>query len=121
MNKAKLLAGAGAALAAFGMLSVPSFLSAILLIFLFAVELHWLPATGYVPLTEDPLANLRFGRVADLEAISDIFGHRHVPKQSVVLKNKTYFAVACRLLRNIFVVMQHAPGIGDFQTGNDAQ
>jgi len=45
---------------AFGMLSVPSFLSAILLIYLFAVELHWLPATGYVPFTEEPLANLRF-------------------------------------------------------------
>jgi peptide/nickel transport system permease protein len=45
---------------AFGMLSVPTFLSAILLIYLFAVQLRWLPATGYVPLTEDPLANLRF-------------------------------------------------------------
>src|SRR6185369_11090246 len=33
---------------AFGMLSLPSFLPAILLIYLFAVELHWLPATGYV-------------------------------------------------------------------------
>jgi len=45
---------------AFAMLSVPSFLSAILLIYLFAVELRWLPATGYVPFAEDPLANLRF-------------------------------------------------------------
>jgi peptide/nickel transport system permease protein len=45
---------------AFGMLSVPTFLSAILLIYLFAVELRWLPATGYVPLAEDLLANLRF-------------------------------------------------------------
>jgi peptide/nickel transport system permease protein len=45
---------------AFGMLSVPTFLSAILLIYLFAVELHWLPATGYVPLFEDPIGNLRF-------------------------------------------------------------
>jgi peptide/nickel transport system permease protein len=45
---------------AFGMLSVPTFLSAILLIYLFAVELHWLPATGYVPFTEDPLAKVRF-------------------------------------------------------------
>ncbi len=45
---------------AFGMLSVPTFLSAILLIYLFAVELRWLPATGYVPFTEDPVANLRF-------------------------------------------------------------
>lgn len=45
---------------AFAMLSMPSFLVAILLIYLFAVELHWLPATGYVPFTEEPLANLRF-------------------------------------------------------------
>ena len=34
---------------AFSMLSVPAFLSAILLIYLFAVELRWLPATGYIP------------------------------------------------------------------------
>src|ERR1043165_9353725 len=45
---------------AFALLSVPTFLSAILLIYLFAVELRWLPATGYVPFTEDPVANLRF-------------------------------------------------------------
>jgi peptide/nickel transport system permease protein len=44
---------------AFSMLSVPAFLAAILLIYFFAVELHWLPATGYVPLSEDPLGNLR--------------------------------------------------------------
>jgi peptide/nickel transport system permease protein len=44
---------------AFGMLSVPAFLSAILLIYLFAVQLHWLPATGYVPFSEDPVGNLR--------------------------------------------------------------
>src|ERR1700758_3414935 len=45
---------------AFGMLSVPTFLSAILLIYLFAVQLRWLPATGYVPFIEDPVGNLRF-------------------------------------------------------------
>ena len=45
---------------AFAMLSVPTFLSAILLIYFFAVELRWLPATGYVPFAEDPAANLRF-------------------------------------------------------------
>jgi peptide/nickel transport system permease protein len=45
---------------AFAMLSVPTFLSAILLIYLFAVQMGWLPATGYVPFTEAPLDNLRF-------------------------------------------------------------
>ena len=44
---------------AFGKLSLPSFMVAILLIYLFAVELNWLPATGWVPFHEDPLANLR--------------------------------------------------------------
>jgi peptide/nickel transport system permease protein len=44
---------------AFGMLSVPPFLSAILLIYLFAVQLRWLPATGYIPFEEDPIGNLR--------------------------------------------------------------
>jgi peptide/nickel transport system permease protein len=44
---------------AFCMLSLPAFLTAILLIYLFAVDLRWLPATGYVPFSEEPLGNLR--------------------------------------------------------------
>ncbi len=44
---------------AFGMLSVPVFLWAIILIFLFAVRLRVLPATGWVPFEEDPVGNLR--------------------------------------------------------------
>ena len=40
-------------------LLMPAFLWAILLIYLFAVELRLLPATGYVPFTEDPAGNLR--------------------------------------------------------------
>jgi peptide/nickel transport system permease protein len=44
---------------AFGKLSLPSYMVAILLIYLFAVKLNWLPATGYVPFSEDPLGNLR--------------------------------------------------------------
>ena len=44
---------------AFGMLSVPPFLLAIVLIFIFALRLGILPATAYVPLTQDVLGNLR--------------------------------------------------------------
>ncbi|MDT7723672.1 MAG: peptide/nickel transport system permease protein [Actinomycetota bacterium] len=39
-------------------LSVPHFWFGILFILLFAVKLHWLPASGFVPLT-DPVANLQ--------------------------------------------------------------
>ncbi|TXL75983.1 ABC transporter permease [Vineibacter terrae] len=44
---------------AFANLSLPSYMVAILLIFLFAVQFNWLPATGWVPFSEDPVGNLR--------------------------------------------------------------
>jgi len=44
---------------AFAILSVPPFMLAIILIFIFALRLGLLPATGYVPFSEDPLGNLR--------------------------------------------------------------
>lgn len=43
---------------AFASLSVPTVMSALLLIWLFAVRLEWLPATGYAPLDEGLAANL---------------------------------------------------------------
>ena len=44
---------------AFGKLSVPGFMAAIVLIFVFSVQLKLLPATGYVPLDESLAGNLR--------------------------------------------------------------
>ena len=41
-------------------IAVPSFWLGILLALLFAVELGWLPSTGYVPFLEDPIANLQY-------------------------------------------------------------
>jgi peptide/nickel transport system permease protein len=43
----------------FGLLAVPNFMMAILLIWLLAEALGWLPATGWVRLTDDPIGNLR--------------------------------------------------------------
>jgi len=40
-------------------LSIPNFWLGIMLIYLFAVNLHWLPASGYVPPTQDLGRNLR--------------------------------------------------------------
>jgi peptide/nickel transport system permease protein len=40
-------------------LSVPHFWLGLLMIILFAVKLHWLPAGGYVPFSEDPIGNLK--------------------------------------------------------------
>jgi peptide/nickel transport system permease protein len=39
-------------------LSLPNFWFGLMLIIVFAVELDWLPAGGYVPFSEDPVSNL---------------------------------------------------------------
>jgi peptide/nickel transport system permease protein len=46
-------------LIAFVGMSVPSFWLGIMAIIFFAVRLGWLPASGFVPLTDDPLQNLK--------------------------------------------------------------
>ena len=40
--------------------AIPAFFIALLLVLLFAVQLGWLPAAGYVSIFEDPIANLRY-------------------------------------------------------------
>jgi peptide/nickel transport system permease protein len=40
-------------------LSMPNFWLGILMILLFSVQLGWLPASGYVPFSEDPVGNLQ--------------------------------------------------------------
>jgi len=44
---------------AFGFISIPNFAIAILLIFIFSLQLKWLPATGYTPLSEGLWPNLK--------------------------------------------------------------
>lgn len=43
----------------FALMSVPGFMMAIFLILIFAVGLGWFPATGWIPLSVSPTANLR--------------------------------------------------------------
>jgi peptide/nickel transport system permease protein len=45
--------------AGLGLLSVPSFVVGVALIAIVAVDLGWLPATGFVPFVDDPIENLR--------------------------------------------------------------
>ena len=44
---------------AFATMSMPVFVMAIVLIYLFAIKLRWLPATGYVPLSDGLWPNIR--------------------------------------------------------------
>jgi peptide/nickel transport system permease protein len=42
----------------FGMLALPPFVIAPILVAVFAVGLHWFPATGYVPFSQNPASNI---------------------------------------------------------------
>ena len=44
--------------ATFGLLALPPFVVAPIMVAVFAVGLHWFPATGFVPLTQDLATNL---------------------------------------------------------------
>ncbi len=44
---------------AIGFVSMPSFLVGLILVYVFALKLGWLPATGYTAFAHDPAANLR--------------------------------------------------------------
>jgi len=50
----------------FVLLAVPTFVMALLLILLFAVRSHVFPASGWVPLTQDPFQNLRYAFLPSL-------------------------------------------------------
>jgi peptide/nickel transport system permease protein len=45
----------------FGLLSIPNFVLALLLIIFVSVELGWLPATGWTRFSEDPIGSIRTG------------------------------------------------------------
>jgi len=44
---------------AFGLLSVPNFILAVLLVYFVSLKLDWLPATGYTPFSEDPTKHVK--------------------------------------------------------------
>jgi peptide/nickel transport system permease protein len=44
---------------AFGFLALPSYVLAVFMVYLFAVRTHIFPATGYTPLTKDPVENMK--------------------------------------------------------------
>jgi peptide/nickel transport system permease protein len=44
---------------AFGLLSIPDFIVGVLLVLIFSVRLHWFPATGYTPISQNLYQNLR--------------------------------------------------------------
>lgn len=91
------------AVTAFGFVSVPAFAMAILLILLFSLYLGWLPATGYVPISEDFWGNMA---AMILPALSFALA-----EWTILMR--TLRAEMIGVLQEDYIAMARAKGMGD--------
>jgi peptide/nickel transport system permease protein len=89
--------------ASFGLLAVPNFMVAILLIYVFAVALGTLPATGWVRFTDNPLQNLRSALLPALSlAIAEMAVYTRLLRTDMIAT-----------LQQDFVTMARVKGVSD--------
>ncbi|WP_040339603.1 ABC transporter permease [Candidatus Blastococcus massiliensis] len=87
----------------FGLLAVPNFMVAILLIFVFAVWLGVLPATGWVNFTDNPAQNLRSALLPALSlAIAEMAVYTRLLRTDMIAT-----------LQQDFVTMARVKGVSD--------
>lgn len=91
--------------AAFGVLAIPSFVSGILLILIFAIWLRVLPATGFVPLSEGIWPNVRSMLLPSLTlALVEAPAYLRLLRSDLT-----------STLREDFVAVARAKGLSDFR------
>lgn len=98
------------AIAAFD-LSIPNFFLGILLIYLFALRLHWLPSAGYVTATSDLLGNLKLMLLPTLTLAAAYGGGfaRYVRSCMVEVLGEDYLRTAhAKGLSRPVIVTRHA-------------
>lgn len=92
-------------------LSVPNFFLGILLIYLFALRLGWLPSAGFVAMTSDPLANLRLMLLPIVTLAAAYAGGftRYVRSCMVEVLGEDYVRTArAKGLGRVVIVLRHA-------------
>lgn len=97
--------------ATFGLLAIPTFMMGLLLIYLFAVSWDWLPSTGWTPLTEDPLENLRSAIMPALAlAIGQIAVFTRVLRTDMIATLQEDYVLAARAkgLSTARILLRHA-------------
>ena len=95
----------------FVFLDAPSFIIAIVLAFLFAVILHWFPATGYIPFTEDLFGNLRTFTLpaVTLALIEWPILSRVLRNDMIATLQEDYISLAkAKGLSDIYILFRHA-------------
>ena len=95
----------------FGFLAVPDFILGVLLVFLFAVKLHWFPATGWVNLTANPVENLKSATlpVVTLALASLAVYVRLLRTDLIATLQQDYIAMAkAKGLPTSYILLRHA-------------
>lgn len=96
---------------AFALLSLPSFIVAVLLVFLFAVRWHVFPATGFVEFGQDPIGNLKsvFLPGVTLAVGSLAVYVRVLRAEMIATLQEDYIMVArAKGLRTPYILLRHA-------------
>ncbi|MGR3322431.1 MAG: ABC transporter permease [Pseudooceanicola sp.] len=96
---------------AFASVSMPSFMTAILLIYFFSLHLGWLPATGYEPLSSGLWANLRpmILPAISLALVEWTILMRTLRVEMIAVLQENYIALArAKGMSNLRILLFHA-------------
>ena len=96
---------------AFASVSMPSFMTAILMIYFFSLHLGWLPATGYEPLSEGLWANLRpmILPALSLALVEWTILMRTLRVEMIAVLQENYIALArAKGMSNMRILLVHA-------------
>lgn len=103
----------------FATVSMPTFLIAILLIYLFSLHLGWLPATGYEPLSEGLWANMRpmILPAASLALVEWTVLMRTLRAEMIGTLQENYISLArAKGMSNLRILFAHALRPSSFST-----
>lgn len=105
----------------FGLLSIPEFVMAVILLSLFVVTYPVLPAAGWVPITDDLVGNLRHALLPSLAlAIPLVAIYSRLLRSDMIITLQQDFVVAARAkgLSTTRILLSHAlrPSLGTLMT-----
>lgn len=93
-----------------GLISLPSFAAAVLLIFIFAIGLQWLPVSGWSPFFDDPIANLRYAFLPALTlGLMEAAVFYRLLRSDVIATIRETFVLAARArgMSKVYVLARH--------------
>jgi peptide/nickel transport system permease protein len=95
----------------FGLLSIPSFMLALLFIYVFAVNLGWFPATGWTRMTDDLVENLKGAIMPAMSlAVAEIAAYTRLLRTDMIATLQQDFVLMAKSkgMSQRFILFRHA-------------